>query len=461
VEWIKNKRIYIVAFFIAIFINVFSWHLPFFWDTILTSTITQYFYENGFQNFIPPAQWDAGHPTLFYVYITMFYKIFGRDLIVAHFAMLPFLFLLSYSFILLMRQFSFSLEQQLFGIILLFSIPAVLTQSTLISYDIVLLSLYLSALVAYFKNKKFYFMFILIGMMSITLRGVFGAFALSITIYFLEDRKIKNWFNWNLFLLPGFILFIAWSFFHFKNTGWYFSTNSTAWANQRGIVDVNGFIKNILSIVRCYIDMGIIVLSVCFFWSFLKFKISNKLFIISFVPLIFFSISFLPFTNPINHRYFLIVYVLMLLPILLLLKEIKFVYKKIIVFLLVLGHFQIYPIPISNAWDCTLTYISYAKCMDDFYLHNSKYLKINSNKIGSVFPMVTSLKQTHLLEDTTRLVSVHAQSIDLIPYVLFSNIGNDFSDEQIQQLKNWNVVSQYNSYPIELILYQNPKIPSK
>ncbi|HRB92404.1 MAG TPA: hypothetical protein PLT17_03280, partial [Chitinophagales bacterium] len=84
-EWIKNKRIYIVAFFIAIFINVFSWHLPFFWDTILTSTITQYFYENGFQNFIPPAQWDAGHPTLFYVYITMFYKIFGRDLIVAHF----------------------------------------------------------------------------------------------------------------------------------------------------------------------------------------------------------------------------------------------------------------------------------------------------------------------------------------------------------------------------------------
>ena len=75
--------------------------------------------------------------------------------------------------------------------------------------------------------------------------------------------------------------------------------------------------------------------------------------------------------------------------------------------------------------------------------------------------MVTSLKQTHLLEDTTRLVSVHAQSIDLIPYVLFSNIGNDFSDEQIQQLKNWNVVSQYNSYPIELILYQNPKIPSK
>jgi hypothetical protein len=67
-----NKNSFILAFVLSVTINTVSWQLPFFWDTILTSTITQFFFENGFGNFITPADFDAGHPPLFYSYVTCF-----------------------------------------------------------------------------------------------------------------------------------------------------------------------------------------------------------------------------------------------------------------------------------------------------------------------------------------------------------------------------------------------------
>ena len=136
-----------------------------------------------------PAEFDAGHPPLFYVYVSCIYLILGKNLMAAHLSMLPFTILGIISFIQLLHYFSFSKKQQFIGVILFFSIPAVITQQTLVSYDAVLLSLYLAALVSYLNNKKILFSFILIGIVGITLRGLFCLAALSATIYFLENRK--------------------------------------------------------------------------------------------------------------------------------------------------------------------------------------------------------------------------------------------------------------------------------
>ncbi|MBL0080448.1 MAG: hypothetical protein IPP53_15465 [Bacteroidetes bacterium] len=62
---------------------------PFFWDTVLTSKIAQYFYENGFGNLIVPIDLDAGHPPFFQIYLSILWKLFGKSLLVSHLAMLP------------------------------------------------------------------------------------------------------------------------------------------------------------------------------------------------------------------------------------------------------------------------------------------------------------------------------------------------------------------------------------
>jgi hypothetical protein len=231
VNLLKNYNIYLLAIVLAVLINIFSWHLPFFWDTILTSTITQYFFEHGFQNLMVPAEFDAGHPPLFYVYVSCIYLILGKNLMAAHLSMLPFTILGIISFIQLLHYFSFSKKQQFIGVILFFSIPAVITQQTLVSYDAVLLSLYLAALVSYLNNKKILFSFILIGIVGITLRGLFCLAALSATIFFISNNiksssnelngadrhpelvsgsiykmNFKSWFKWNLYFVPALVI---------------------------------------------------------------------------------------------------------------------------------------------------------------------------------------------------------------------------------------------------------------
>ena len=453
---LKNRNIYFVAIVFVVLLNFLSSDLPFFWDTLLTSTITQHFYTNGFQQLILPQNFDAGHPPLFYIYITCWYIVLGKSLFIAHLAMLPFCILGIVSFIQLMRFFSFSKTQQYVGVLLYFSIPAVLTQNTLISYDQVLLSLYLAGLVAILKNKKIAFLIIAIGIVGVTLRGLFGIAALSLTLFFIQHKNIKSWMQWNIFLLPSVAIIAFWYYYHFTQTGWWLSTNAAGWSQQRGIVDVKGLFKNFLSIARCFFDMGIVVLSILCAIYFFKIKKIDKYLWLFLIPMLLFSISFLPFTNPINHRYFLIVYVLMLLPVVQLLSSKKILFSLLTSIALFVGHFQIYPVPISNAWDCTMMYTSYLSAKDDFDNLNTRGFHIDKSKIGTVFPMNVSLYQSNMYNDKEQLINVHGKSIDSIQYVLYSNVGNDFSDEQIEQIKKWKPVAQFNRKPVSLILYENP-----
>ncbi|MBK6274912.1 MAG: hypothetical protein IPF58_09515 [Saprospirales bacterium] len=361
----QNKNIYLLGIVLAIVVNVFSWHLPFFWDTILTSTITQHFFFHGFGNFISPSQYDAGHPPFFYIYVTGFYHIFGKNLFAAHLSILPFTILGIVSFIQLLQHFSFSKQQQIFGVVLYFSIPAIITQNILVSYDAVLLSLYLAAFVAFLKDKKILFSFLLIGIVGISLRGLFCLISLSITIYFLLKKDIKSWMNWSFYFVPSILIILIWYVYHYTQTGWFLSTNAEGWSNQRGLVNTVGFLKNSLSIARCFFDLGIIILSLLSLYYFIQKKKIDNFILIAFVPAIIFSISFLPYSNPINHRYFLIVYVLMIPIVIQFLSNKKLILSVLTILVLWFGNLQIYPVPISNGWDCTLQCVNFNSCMQD------------------------------------------------------------------------------------------------
>ena len=453
----QNKNIYLLGIVLAIVVNVFSWHLPFFWDTILTSTITQHFFFHGFGNFISPSQYDAGHPPFFYIYVTGFYHIFGKNLFAAHLSILPFTILGIVSFIQLLQHFSFSKQQQIFGVVLYFSIPAIITQNILVSYDAVLLSLYLAAFVAFLKDKKILFSFLLIGIVGISLRGLFCLISLSITIYFLLKKDIKSWMNWSFYFVPSILIIAVWYVYHYTQTGWFLSTNATGWSQQRGFVNTVGFLKNSLSIARCFSDLGIVILSLLSLYYFIQKKKIDNFILIALIPIIIFSISFLPYSNPINHRYFLIVYVLMIPIVIQFLSNKKLILSVLTILVLWFGNLQIYPVPISNGWDCTLAHLSYFKCEDDFNKICDKVWLDKIKDIGTVFPMNASLYQTKMHFDTIKKINVHEKKLDSTQMVLFSNIGNDFSDEQIIELKNWPILYQTKHGVVELILYDNPK----
>jgi hypothetical protein len=457
---LKNTGIYAVAAVLSIGVNIYSWHLPFFWDTILTSTITQHFYENGFHNFITPSTYDAGHPPLFYIYVTLFFKWFGKNLFASHLSMLPFTFLGIFSFIKILEWHEFSFKDQFIGVVLFFSIPAVLTQYTMVSYDAVLLSLYLSALACFLYNRKLFFSFVLILMVGISIRGLVSLASLSITIYFFRMHAKRDWLKWMCCIVPAIALAIGWYFYHHAQAGWFISTNAEGWAAHRGLVNLKELIKNGFSITRCLFDYSIIVLILlAVLYAAFSRKLNSYTFI-WLVPAVTFSSSFLPFTNPINHRYYLIVYVLLLPAVLRLLSKKNIRLSVMVIVLLVSGHFMIYPGKISNGWDCTLAHQPYFKLKNSLEVYLKEH-SILHNEVGTVFPMIASKYQTDLVSDKNRMVNVNGMRVDSIEYILYSNIGNDFSDEQLDKFQQWHTLKEERSGLVKMVLLQNPHFPRK
>jgi hypothetical protein len=56
-------------------------------------------------------------------------------------------------------------------------------------------------------------------------------------------------------------------------------------------------------------------------------------------------------------------------------------------------------------------------------------------------------------------MNINGKSIDSIPCILFSNIGNDFSNEQIEQLQKWDTIYRSQEGLVYLVLLANPQIP--
>ena len=376
----------------------------------------------------------------------------GKSLFSAHISMLPFLFMGIISFIRLMQKLEFRVREQWTGMLLFFAIPAVGTQYLLISYDAVLLSLFLLSLVLYLENKKVFFTIILVLIAGITGRGIFALAAIFFICFLWHRASFRSWIP---LFLPAVIFYFGWYYYHYSKTGYIFAADN-GWSSQRGLADAGQIFKNTISIARVLFDMGIFLLVAGNAIVIYKMKKLPVRFLVWLCPFIIFSFSFVFLTNPINHRYYLIVFVLLLLPVLKLLADKKLIYTFGLLILLIAGNFQVYPGKISNAWDSTLSHLPYYNLRNAFisYMDGAK---LDRSKTGTVFPMNTSLQQTDLKDDTVRMINVNGGSIDSLPYVLYSNVGNDFSDEQIDQLKQWKVIKKEKSGCIEMILYQNPR----
>ena len=127
----------------------------FFWDTVQLGSIHgQYYFDNNFSSFFLPENIDSGHPPTFGIYIALVWKLFGKSLMVSHFAMLPFLFGIIF-YLEKLGKYFFQNSIFTFAFLLLLLLdPCLAGQAILVTPDIVVVFFFLMSLDGIFNEKR-------------------------------------------------------------------------------------------------------------------------------------------------------------------------------------------------------------------------------------------------------------------------------------------------------------------
>ena len=275
----NNKKTSEIKQFIAllpffIFAAVATWLVSdhiFFWDTVqLGAQHATFFYENNFSGILLPDNFDSGHIPAFGIYIAFCWKLFGRSLLVSHFAMLPFIFGIIWQSHLLLKKF-INPKYIYFALTLFLLDPTLLGQAVLVSPDVVLVFLFLLALNAVLQQKKVLTSIAVAGLALVSMRGMMAAFAI-LVLDLLFSLKIKTVKSTILQLLqkaviysPVLILFLSFNLYHYYKKGWIGYHEESPWAECFQLVDFKGLLYNIGILGWRILDFGRVFLWITFF----------------------------------------------------------------------------------------------------------------------------------------------------------------------------------------------------
>ncbi len=438
--------------------------MPFFWDSIqLSSKHASFFFENQLQFGLLPDNIDSGHPPFVGYYLAMCWELFGRTLSVSHTAFLPFIFCI---LACCLRYVQIHSKDSLLILplsVFLLSDPYLWAQSAIMSPDIILMAGFLLILV-FRKNT----LPVLIGALLLAAVSSRGAMLLAACMT-VECMRIIRHSGWNfpaifksvLPYFPGALLFLIFNIWHYSEKGWIGYHADSPWAPCFERVDVQGFLKNILILGWRMADFGRIVLlgfvliSGVYFGK--KWRISQQeLLIFLGIMCIFLLPSFLIYAGLNAHRY---VWPIMMIFNFMAVKTLLDFsgYKQILwasigmIAVNVSAHLWVYPDRISQGWDVTLAHVPYQKLVDNCVKH-AEDAGINRESIGTAFPAINSEYHIWLGDDTRTMKS---RSPDTDAYILYSNVMNDFSDEELDRLKSdFEAIYYTERNRIKVILYK-------
>jgi hypothetical protein len=453
-----------IIFFTALTFMV-SDHI-FFWDTVqLGAKHGLHFYDTNFSKILLPDMIDSGHVPVFGMYLALMWMIFGKSLFVSHFAMLPFLVgIVVQSYFLVKRYVPQHFLLLALSIFLLD--PTLLGQSTLISPDIPLVFFFLLSLNSILNNQRILLTFGITGLFLISMRGGMISFALLMLDLFFNFRKSTHRQLWTLVkmswsYLPGFLLFCAYNYLHYTEKNWIGYHTNSPWAPSFQHVDIYGFLKNVVVLAWRMFDFGRVFLWIIGIWLaskyFPKFRKDDnikELLIIFWVLITCSSISFLSYVGLNAHRYILPVYLSFSLLIIYMIFNSELAKKTwVVTFLcigLLSGHLWVYPAHISQGWDGSLAHVHYFELREKI-MFDIKSLNINIPEIACVYPNNSEQKYMDLSENTAKHTPFdHEKS----KYVLYSNVYNDFTDEDLKVIEDqYKVIRHHQKMGVFMILY--------
>ncbi|MFM2268090.1 MAG: hypothetical protein RL757_1531 [Bacteroidota bacterium] len=432
----------------------------FFWDTVqLASRHAHHFYENGFGSLLLPDEMDSGHPPLFGFGLAFLWKIFYKNLLISH------LYILFFLLILICQ--AYKLGDFLFGYwggawfcTFLCASPVVAGQAVLVSPDVVLCLFFAMSLRGIFENNHTILGIGALGLSMTSLRGMMTLVVLFAQFLFVNRVFIKQNFKNIPFLfkkfvvpfLPSAIFGLGFLIWHWTAKGWIGYFGGSSWADSFAKSDGKGLLKNAFVVGWRLIDFGHLFLWIAIFYAIFRKKFDKKIF--DFVSLLVFSLLFLTpsallYVGLNGHRYFLPIYISLILLALSILKSQKT--KWILIFGLLTGNFWVYPQPIATGWDATLAHLPFYELRKEMMNYIDKN-NLNMSDIGTVFPQLDAQENLSLNGDIRTFA---AKDFKKNKYIFYSNIMNDFTAEELQTLqKDWKKRFILGGGQVEVILYE-------
>lgn len=468
-EFIKEYSPLLFGIAYCIFITVFFSNIPFFWDGGFFSETAVHFYNFGYKSLIVPIDADSGGFPFFGIYMSFWWNIFGKTLLVSHIAILPFLIGICWEFFKFSR--TFLKRTFIFAAFLFFLLePTILTQSIIMSYDILLLYFSLLAINSLLKEKRFLYSISLVLIAACSVRGflmILSLFILNIGFRFLINKK-KEILRDLICYIPLIFFVLSWGFYHYKVTGWFLFSplrESGHESFSQPLMMLRQFIYSFWKIL----DFGrVFLFAFVIFCASLNYKkmSSDKKFsmilLLLLTTIISTALFVMIFSNPISHRYFLIIYILLIVSALYFVQLIKsrllkFVLPIFFLIVLVSGNFWVYPQKYGNGWDSSL------KVLPFFKMDNNMKTFINNNgikpsEVFTSFPLQKNYKFTYLLDYDFCYSDIDNTDIASCKYYLSSNICNGYNNKLELALKNnWVKLKEIKSKQLFLTLYKNSR----
>lgn len=460
------EKTLIPFFLIVIVLTIMVRHHFFFWDTVqLGSYHAHYFYETQFSSLILPSYIDSGHFPGLGIYLAACWTLFGKTLPVSHFAMLPFLIGIVWQVYRIGTYFS-NQKKAAFLLLLLFADPCFLGQSILMSPDICLLFFFLLALNGVLRDKTILIGLASVGLAATSLRGMMIVVALFLfKAIFFTSKDFKNLAKTVLPFVPSGLFALAFLAYHYQQTGWAGYHEDSPWSSAFETVNFKEFLHNIVLLGWRFLDYGRVFILLTISFLFLSKALKNTKFdpklrqslglVVLLVLLL--TPSILTHKYLMAHRYlFPIFFSLSLFAFYLIVHYTK---RKRLWFLLLFvglfsGNLWIYPKGVAQGWDSTLAHVPYYQLRNQMidYIDQAQ---IPISSIGTAFPNRSGLKYTDL---TNRDVLFPNKDLANQDYIFYSNIFNEFTNEEINELEqNWDVLKKYERMRINVILYKKRK----
>jgi hypothetical protein len=423
----------------------------------LSSLHANWYYDTNFSHFLLPNGIDSGHPPLNGMMLAALWKLFGRSLWVGHAFIAGWTLILIYQTQKLCKSL-FSEPIACFIALAVLMDATLLSQSSLVSPDIILMASFVAAIRAILENKKGLLTFSILFLSLISMRGMMCTAALFFFRCFYQYKTGKRFtfreIVWSgLPFLPGVLCAFLFLGYHYYELGWIGYHANMPWMECfEKIESVQEFIKNGVIMIWRLIDFGRVIV-----WIFMIFAVfhlwknrKNKK--ITFTPaqismilllvllLLISSYSFLLHKMLSGHRYLLPHYTLATIVVFILLEKFCSLKKlKIIVLavslVLLSGNCLKYPEKISTGWDSTLSHLPFYELRNQMLTYMEEN-NIPTNDISAGFGL--SGKQNNIdLTSPKDWIIKNSSCFGETSYFLYSNISN-IDDSMIDQLKTGN-----------------------
>ncbi len=469
-EW----RALAVAAFGAVILTAWVQHNGFFWDNVLlASRYGQWYYNAGLATIYVPQDIAVGYPTLFGLGLAGWWKIVGKSLEASHWLMLPALLGIVWQTLRLARRYV-PVGHIGWALALLLLDPTLLGQAALVAPDVVLVGLYLAALNALLEGRRGVLAACLVWLTLVNVRGtILGGALLGTDVLWglgpAVSRRVwlrqawREWRRWWAYL-PLVVATAIWMGLHYRHYGWVLYRHTGPWAANSARVGLAGALRNAGLIGWRLLDFGRVAVwltAAVLAWRLWRQRrwplASRQLALVAAVPLVCISGVVVQYANPIGHRYYLVVYLLVALWVAQQLTELAPAWRRraygFCLLMLLGGHFWVYPDRIAKGWDASLAHLPYFGLRREMLAELARR-RIPLAAVGSDYPNAYALRYPDLVDDDRRFAE---KDLRRNRYVLQSNVMNGFGDDELLALQTrWRLLREVRGGQVYFRLYERP-----